>query len=409
MKNKRLQSVILLGTLILMCLLVLQVYWFKKAFDVTEKQFDHSVQVALKKVADAVSRYSKVEKVSSNFFFVQTNHAMNDYHVDSLLEREFSQRNLEVDYELGVYNAEDDTLVYGNYVSATVRKKTDMNPNLHVVGAQKNFAVYFPTKRNYIAAKLDIWIFSTFILLLMVGFFAYAIHSLLREKKFSELKNDFVNNMTHEFKTPVTNIGIAGEILRNKTAAREDIKVYLDIVLKENEKLRQKIDQVLLGSASDHLKHRMLEVVDVHQLISDCADSFQLKIQERNGNLSLNFNASKGMILGDRDLLAQAINNVIDNAEKYSLGKPHISVHTRDCEGGIEIMVTDQGIGISKSMKSKVFEKFYRVPSGDVHGVKGFGLGLSFVKSIIRSHRGQISLFSELNKGTAVRIIFPKI
>ncbi|WP_276370994.1 HAMP domain-containing sensor histidine kinase [Chryseolinea sp. H1M3-3] len=409
MKNKRLQSVILLGTLILMCLLVLQVYWFKKAFDVTEKQFDHSVQVALKKVADSVSRYSKVEKVSSNFFFVQTNHAMNDHHVDSLLAREFSQRNLEVDYELGVYNAEDDTLVYGNYVSATVAKESDINSNLHVVGAKKNFAVYFPTKRSYITAKLDIWIFSTFILLLMVGFFAYAIHSLLREKKFSELKNDFVNNMTHEFKTPVTNIGIAGEILRDKTAAREDIKVYLDIVLKENEKLRQKIDQVLLGSASDHLKHRMLEVVDVHQLISDCADSFQLKIQERNGNLTLNFNASKGLILGDRDLLAQAINNVIDNAEKYSLSKPHISVQTRDCEGGIEIMVTDHGIGISKSMKSKVFEKFYRVPSGDVHSVKGFGLGLSFVKSIIRSHRGQISLFSELNKGTEVRIIFPKI
>ncbi len=408
MKNKHLRSVILLGTFVLTCLLILQVYWFKKAFDVTERQFDHSVQVALKKVADSVSRNSEVKRLSSNFFFVATNSAMNDQRVDSLLKQEFSRRKLEVDYELGVYNADDDTLVYGNYVSATIPIQKEHANNHQVASHQKNFAVYFPTKESYITAQLDVWIFSTFILLLMMGFFAYAIHSLLKEKKFAELKNDFVNNMTHEFKTPVTNIGIAGEILRNKTAAMEDIKVYLDIVLKENEKLRHKIDQVLVGAAADHLKNRTLEVVDVHEIISDCADSFQLKIQKRNGDLALNFNASSGFILGDRDLLAQAINNVIDNAEKYSLNKPHISVQTRDRESGIEIMITDHGMGISSSMKSKVFDKFFRVPSGNIHTVKGFGLGLSFVKNIIHSHRGRISLFSELNKGTAVSIILPR-
>ena len=121
------------------------------------------------------------------------------------------------------------------------------------------------------------------------------------------------------------------------------------------------------------------------------------------------FNAANVFILGDRELLAQAINNVIDNAEKYSLNQPRIVVRTRDREKGIEIIIMDEGIGIAPSMKSKVFEKFFRVRSGDVYNVKGFGLGLSFVKNVIRSHRGRVSLFSELNKGTEVRIMLPKV
>jgi len=408
MNNKHLRQIILFGTLVLTCLLILQVYWFKKAFDVEEKQFDHSVQIALRKVADSVSRDSEVKKLSSNFFFVATESELNDKDLDHLLKKEFLIRSLNVDYELGVYNADDDTLVYGNYVQAT--KKTtpqEDNSGLKKSDDEKNFAVYFPKKASYVAAQLDVWIFSTFILLLMMGFFAYAIYSLLQERKFAALKNDFINNMTHEFKTPVTNIKIAGEILKNKLADQAGTKVYIDILLKENEKLRQKIDQVLLGSSVDHIKRPALEIVDVHQLIADCADAFQFKIEERNGNILLEFSAENTSILGDKDLLTQAINNVIDNAEKYSPDPPHIVVRTRDTENAIEIDIIDDGIGIAPNMKSKVFEKFFRVRSGDVHNVKGFGLGLSFVKNVIRLHRGQVSLFSELNRGTEVRIILP--
>lgn len=408
MKNRHLGRIILFGTLVLTCLLILQVYWFKKAFNVEERQFDHSVQIALKKVADSVSRDSEVKKLSSNFFFVATESELNDKNLDTLLKKEFLIRSLNIDYELGVYNADDDTLVYGNYVHATKRPipKEKFSREQKNDDA-KNFAVYFPTKDSYVVAQLNIWIFSTFVLLLMMVFFAYAIYSLLRERRFAALKNDFINNMTHEFKTPVTNIKIAGEILKNKMADQAGMKVYIDILLKENEKLRQKIDQVLLGSSFDHMKRPALEIIDVHQLIADCADAFQLKVQERHGNIRLEFNAENTSILADKDLLAQAINNVIDNAEKYSPNQPRIVVRTRDCEHGIEIDIIDEGIGIAPNMKSKVFEKFFRVRSGDVHNVKGFGLGLSFVKNVIRSHRGQISLYSELNRGTEVRIILP--
>jgi two-component system phosphate regulon sensor histidine kinase PhoR len=403
MKNKHLRRIILLGTLVLVCLLVVQIYWFRRAFDVAERQFDHSVQIALRKVADSVSKNAEVKKMSSSFFFVATNASLNDEMLDGLIRQEFSKRSLMIDYELGVYNAADDTLVY---VEATRRLAAEAAEHRRSA-AERNFAVYFPGKQSYVAAQLDIWIFSTIILLLMMGFFAYAIASLLREQKFAELKNDFINNMTHEFKTPVTNIRIAGEILQNKIPDPAS-QVYINILLKENERLRQKINQVLSGSSAEYLKSPVQEPMDVHRLIEDCAEAFQLKVQQRNGTLQLEFNATNASILGDKDLLLQAITNVIDNAEKYALQSPRIVIRTRDYGNQLEIDVIDNGIGIAPHLCQKVFEKFFRVSSGNVHTVKGFGLGLSFVKHVIQVHRGEVNLFSELNKGTEVKIILPK-
>lgn len=406
MNRKLLGRIILFGTFVLSALLVVQVYWFKKAFDATEKQFDHSVQVALKKVADSISRDSEIKRLSSNFFFVQTDSELNNERLDELINHEFQNHRLPMEYELGVYDADDDTLVYGNYVKATrpsaLKSTIDSRS-----GSEKNFAVYFPGKKSYVLSRLDIWLFSTVALLFMMGFFAYAIFTLLREKRFSELKNDFINNMTHEFKTPVTNVGIAGEILRNKLPHDDNLHVYVNILLKENEKLRGKIDRVLLGSSAEHLRKPEFAVLDVHQLITDCADAFRMKVEERHGMIQLDFNAANMSVLGDKDLLAQAINNIIDNAEKYSPESPRIFVRTRNLGNSIAIEIIDRGIGIPAEVKSRVFEKFFRARSGDVHNVKGFGLGLSFVKSVIQSHRGKVNLLSEVHKGTEVRIFLP--
>ncbi len=406
MKNLHLRKIILAGTFLLGCLMVVQVYWFSRAFDVAEKQFDHSVQVALKKVADSVSRDATVKKLSSNFFFAQTESQLDPKTLDSLIEKELKRRELPVKYELGVYNAYDDTLVYGNYVEGNKALNTMADAEPATGTAEKNFAVYFPSKRSYLASELNIWIFSTFILIMMSGFFAYAIYSLLKEKKFAEVKNDFINNMTHEFKTPVTNIGIAGQILRQKS--QPEVQRYVDILLKENEKLKDKIEQVLLGASAEHIGRKQFQEIDVHQVVKDCAEAFDLKIQERNGSLQLQLNSTSSVVYGDRELLSQAINNVIDNAEKYSPEKPQIVLRTKDTVLGIEISIVDRGIGIPVSMNRKVFEKFFRVPSGDVHNVKGFGLGLSFVKQVIDHHRGKINLLSDLNQGPQVTIILPK-
>lgn len=409
MTSKHLGWIILLGTGVLTCLLVLQVYWFRKAFDVAERQFDHSVQVALMKVGDSVARHPEVKKLSSNFYFVSTTSELDSESLNRLLTKEFRIRSLNLDYELGVYNADDDTLVYGQYISATRPPATHETMTDASTG-EKNFAVYFPGKESFVVAQLDIWMISTLVLLLMMGFFAYAIYSLLQERKFAALKNDFINNMTHEFKTPVTNVRIAGEILKKKLPAPDDRQVYVDVLLKENEILRHKIDQVLLGASADYIRKPALELVQVHQLIHDCAGAFQLKVQERGGSLLIELHAERNTtVLADRELLAQAINNLIDNAEKYSQDHPRIVVRTEDCKDGVVIHIMDEGIGIDRRMRTRVFEKFFRVRSGDVHNVKGFGLGLSFVKRVVQLHRGKISLLSELRKGTSVQITLPAI
>ena len=409
MKNRHLRVIIVWGTLVLGCLIVVQVYWFTKAFNVAEKQFDHNVQMALKKVADSVSSNSEIKKLSSNFFFVDTHSELDDAELSELLKEEFNMRDLGIHYELGIYRADDDTLVYGNYIEATQKQLLPIDATLlRSYAGAKNFAVYFPKRTSYVAAQLDIWIFSTIILLLMMGFFAYAIASLLRERKFAELKNDFVNNMTHEFKTPVTNINIAAEILRQKFGDMPGAGIYLDILLKENDKLHHKIEQVLTGSKLEFQNRPAFTSVDVHELIKDCAEAFQLKLRQRNGVLNLELNAHSRNILGDRELLSQAINNIIDNAEKYSPNDPRITMRTIDNGRDIEIQVIDNGIGIVNDARKRVFDKFFRVPTGNIHSVKGFGLGLTFVKSVIDKHRGHVQLCAGVKMGTEVRITLPK-
>ena len=409
MRNTHLRLLILFGTVTLTGLLIIQIYWFKRAFSAESKEFDHSVQVALMRVADSVSRHAEVKKLSNSFYFVATESNFSSESVNSLVKSEFTKRELMLEYELGVYNADDDTLVYGQYVEATKRYQpapASVDPTSG--GTIKNFAVYFPKKESYVIARLDVWMVSTLTLLLMMCLFAYAITTLLRVLRFAELKSDFIDNMTHEFKTPVTNIGITGEIIKRKVPHDAGINAYVDILLIENEKLRNKIEQVLLASSVDSQRKPRFTRLDIHHLIAECAEAFQLKIQERNGLLHMHLNAKSAFILGDRELLVQTLNNVIDNAEKYSPAYPQITVKTMDHDEAVEIHIADKGIGIPEHVLGKVFQKFFRVQRGDVHNVKGFGLGLSFVKSVIQAHRGRVRLFSTENQGTEVRIILPK-
>jgi len=408
MQNKHLRKIIAFGTLVLIALSGLQAYWFQKAFDVSERQFDHSVQVALSRVADSVGTPSEVRKIASNFFLVETAQQLDGEDVDRLLRKELLLRRLKLDYELGVYNADDDTLVYGNYVKATqpYAPVKDLKTGGQFRHAQ-NFAVYFPAKTGVVLASMKIWMLSTVVLLLMVGFFAYAIYSLLRERKFSSLKSDFVNNMTHEFRTPVTNIGIAGEILRNRMPQDHDLSVYVNLLLKENDRLKKKIDEVLLGSSADYSGAKAFVTFDIHRLLKECAAAFSLRMQERSGKIELKFEATNSFVAGDPEMLAQAMSNLVDNAEKYSTRAPVITVRTHNTVKGVAIEIEDNGIGVPAIFRTKVFEKFFRISSGDVHNVKGFGLGLSFVKDVVSSHKGRINLSGDPDKGTVVHILLP--
>lgn len=418
MRSKNLRRIILFGSIVMMGLMVVQSFWMKRAFDIKEQQFNHSIQVALKSIADSIVLESTsanpsnttIKQLSSNFFFAELNTAISPELLDSLIKKELGIRQIQAAYELGIYKANDDTLVYGEYIPATIQWQID-HANDQVPGVEvekSNFAIYFPNKFSVIAGELRIWIFSSIVLLLMLAFFIYAILTLLKERKLAEIKEDFINNLTHEFKTPIANIELASGALRSNKIKREKQHRYHTIIHNENQRLKSQVERVLQMGTVDKNNLRLdLKVINIHELINKLAENVGLRIQEKTGSLNIELNAEKSEILADEFHLTNTVYNVLDNAEKYSKDHPEISISTRNERNGLLITVRDAGIGIKEDFQKYIFDKFFRVPNGDVHNVKGFGLGLSYVKAIIEAHKGSISLHSELNQGSQFDIYLP--
>jgi two-component system phosphate regulon sensor histidine kinase PhoR len=233
---------------------------------------------------------------------------------------------------------------------------------------------------------------------------------LIREKQLSEHTTDFLNNMTHEFKTPLTNIALAGKMIVKDTASKQEgkIKHYSEIILEENEKLRLQVEQVLSMTALERGEIPLLKTeLNFNALITDCVKSISIQIENKQGDLKLNLKAEHPVVMGDKTHLINALSNLIDNAIKYSKEKPELLIETFNRGGNLIIKISDKGIGIEKEYQQKVFDKFFRVPTGDVHNVKGFGLGLAYIKKIIELHQGTIELASETGKGTTFTITLP--
>jgi two-component system phosphate regulon sensor histidine kinase PhoR len=218
--------------------------------------------------------------------------------------------------------------------------------------------------------------------------------------------------MTHEFKTPLTNIALAGKMILKDAAIREEdkIKHYSGIILEENEKLRLQVEQVLSMTALERGEIPVIKSeLDFHQLIHDSLKYISIQIENKQGNIQLNLGADRFVVMGDRTHLTNALCNLIDNAVKYAREKPALSIQTLNSGQNLIIIVSDEGIGIEKEYHKKVFDKFFRVPTGDVHDVKGFGLGLSYIKKIIELHEGSIALQSEKGKGSTFTITIPNV
>jgi two-component system phosphate regulon sensor histidine kinase PhoR len=248
------------------------------------------------------------------------------------------------------------------------------------------------------------------VLLVVIGFFAYTLFVIMKQKRLSEIQKDFINNMTHEFKTPISTIAVSTEVLKNPDIIHhpERLLNYTTIIEKENLRLKQQVDRVLQMARLDKedigLKK---ELIDVHEIIRDAIKNTSGALLEKSGSISCDLNATRSTIQADKLHLTNVLYNLIDNAIKYCKSSPHIVIQTRDDKKNILIEIQDNGIGISKDDQKRVFQKFYRVHTGNVHDVKGFGIGLNYVKSIVLAHLGKIHLHSELEKGSTFKIILP--
>lgn len=240
--------------------------------------------------------------------------------------------------------------------------------------------------------------------------FAYALHIILSQKKISDIKNDFVNNMTHELKTPISTVSLALEALVNFDVRDNEKKTmqYLDISRREIKRLSSMVEKVLNIARYERGDVELkLQEVSLNELVESAIDTISMQVQRKNGEIHCDLEANPDMINLDKDHISSILFNLIDNSNKYFIDKPIISVKTKNYKEGFLLEISDQGIGIQKDALKRIFDKFYRVPTGNLHNVKGYGLGLSYVQDIIIMHGGSIKVQSELNKGSRFIIHLP--
>jgi two-component system phosphate regulon sensor histidine kinase PhoR len=272
-------------------------------------------------------------------------------------------------------------------------------------------SLVFPQKGNYILGNMA-WILGGSMLfsLIILATFAMSLYFIIRQKKISEMKSDFINNMTHEFKTPIATISLAADTITNPKVINDEpgIRHFIGMIKKENSRMNKQVE-TLLQIASLDKKEMDFEFdhVSMHSIIERAVETIGIQITQKQGTLSLELEAENPVVYGDVQHLTNLIHNLLDNANKYSAENPQIKLSTINVEKGIKISVEDKGIGMTKAVQSKIFEKFYRQATGNIHNVKGFGLGLSYVKAIVEAHKGSISVTSEPGIGSRFDIYLP--
>lgn len=331
------------------------------------------------------------------------------------LREELQNRNIPLDFDLKINKGKTDLTLYelanhrpekgnGN------RYSTVLFPN-ETADNEAVISVYFPNKTSLLIGNAKIMLLSSATLLVvLIGAFSYTILTILRQKKISEMKTDFINNMTHEFKTPVATIMIASESLKDPeiTDDKSRVKRLANVIYDENLRLGDHIERVLNIARLDKGNLELeKESIDVNDLLEGVVGSMELQLEKKNAEIKLRLDADHALIQGDELHLSNVIFNLLDNAIKYSREQSKIEIHTRNKNNLVYITISDNGVGISKEQLTKVFDQFYRVPTGNIHDVKGFGLGLSYVQDIVKRMNGTIKVKSELNKGTEFEIILP--
>jgi len=339
--------------------------------------------------------------------------------VRKYLQNELTNNGLELPFEFAIVNRNGFVLYNtANYTSVDEGRNNMFVQTLfsNDPAPKKNYLkVYFPNKKNYFMNTIKFMIPSFAFTLILFLIFIYTIYLSMRQKRLSEMKNDFINNMTHEFKTPISSISLAAQMLNDPTVRKSPTMLQhtTAIILDETKRLRFQVEKVLQMSMFDRHKASLrLQDVDANAVIDNIVKTFQLKVERYGGNLTANLNASQSVVYVDEMHFTNVIFNLLDNAVKYRKEDepPILSVTTRNISGDrLEIIVADNGIGIKKEDLKRIFEKFYRVSTGNRHDVKGFGLGLAYVDKIISSLKGEIRVESELNKGTQFIIILPLI
>ena len=381
--------------------------------DMEDLTLDTAIQSQINKILDR----SEMIQIILNKLLTNDRTITSDFDInflDKMIMVNLSQMNLNLDYEFLIYNNEENKIDLSSAENPEILK-SEFKINLFqndLMDSNLDLYLYFPNQRQYIQESNFFNIIISGVFLVVIGLcFYYVILKVFDLKKLSETKNEFIDNMTHELKTPISTISLACEALLDKEITNKDSKEnYVKIINDENRRLGGQVEKVLSIAKTEKKNYEIdFDKLDIHKIINDSIKINQFKIEKREGKILQNLKAENSVISGNYDHLLNVFNNLIENANKYSLDIPHIEISTENKNDKLFVIVSDRGIGIRKSNLDKIFDKFYREPQGNIHNVKGFGLGLSYVRNIVVKHNATIKVESQLNKGTKFEISFKNL
>jgi two-component system phosphate regulon sensor histidine kinase PhoR len=414
LKTNKLNTVIVLGLIATIGILIAQLLWTKQAFTLEEKKFSQKAHIALLEVVKHLYEGTNhelpvenpIKKIANDYYVVNID---NDFEAEILefyLKSEFKKANLNTDFEYAMYNCQSDEMVYGNYVSAT--NKTPKNVSIYFP-KHKNliyyFSIRFPSETSYLFNSLRFWFILSIALIVVLLVYVYSIYTIIQQKKYSELQRDFINNMTHEFKTPLSSILIASNYLRQQENIKTDEKLekYTQIIINQSNKLNNHIEKILNIAKWDNipmtLEKQKLELIPIlHEVIEN------IKLKYETVDIKIKTILPTVFIYADEFHFSNLVYNIIENAIKYSDDKPEITVQISMTKTHLLLQFIDNGTGILEKNLPFVFDKFYRIPSKKSHEINGFGLGLYYVKKVCTLHEWKVFIKNNTEKGITISV-----
>jgi len=451
MKRNSIGFLVIMATVSVVGILLIQFFFLKNSYDLNERQFHQLTTSALRSVASQINEYNakiykhptklsdgfQVEQISNNYYVVNVNDVIDPNLLEHFLTVEFKKRNLNLTFEYAIYDCNSKKMVHGNLLkrdsiyyhppkaekedttccsaeeiifekhygkgkNLTERKKKVCNlPTCEKFTYY--FGVHFPDRSEYYNSRLMTWYFMNGILFFVVVFFGYALYVIIRQKQLSEVQKNFINNLTHEFKTPIASIDLAAKVLANPKICEQPDRLseYVRIVGQQNKRLSAHVEKLLQMATIEKTKLQLnLEEVELNSFIAESIQEFKNSQNRRIYSVVVDSKISEAIIKADKLHFSNLIFNILDNAIKYCAIDPDIIIRIESLGSRFHVSFDDNGIGIPKESRKKIFNRFYRVPTGNVHDVKGFGLGLDYVRKIVNRHGWQINVIDNSRKGS---------
>jgi len=420
MRKKNLNSILVLGALAILGIIVLQVYWLAMTWKVKNNEFYERVNISLRKVAEKMAEKSEIDlpkkglikQLPSNDFLVNYNDVIEPDILEDLLIRELDIIDPNIKFEYAVYDCHSNDLIYGNCCMEDGKDKEKLFKKLPDIDKYTYyFIVRFPDKKLFLLYDLKLFMLLGLFAIIAIFAYLYAIKSIYRQRKLSELQKDFVDNMTHEFKTPLTSIKLASHVIgsSDEVSSNPRLKKYSGIITQQSEKLTSHIERMLDLIRSDEKFKLKFEEINLKEFINNILISMEHNLMHQNVEVDFKTEKDDLVIIVDKYHFSNVIYNIIENGIKYNKKEnKKIRIRLQESETNYSLSIKDNGIGISKDNLSNIFKKFFRVQKGNIHDVKGFGLGLYYVKNIISLHEWNISVNSKEKVGTTFTIIINK-